>query len=109
MTTEQDFEIVVAAIGNEDMSADELSKAEAALSRIEEGFKGREQAAQELSELYAEAKRQRDALKAELENVGDFLETSSATAARRDEPEMARILSNVSHKVRQALKDLEQA
>jgi hypothetical protein len=33
--------------------------------------------------------------------VGDFLETASATAARRDEPEMARILSSVSHTVRE--------
>jgi len=52
---------------------------------------------------------QRDALKATLEDVADFLEITAATAARRDEPEMARILSNVSYKTRRALKELEES
>jgi len=51
---------------------------------------------------------QRDALQASLEETADFLETTAATAARRDEPEMARILSNVSYKTRQALAELEE-
>ena len=46
-----------------------------------------------------------DELAAALEDVADFLEVSSATASRRDEPEMASILSNVSYKTRAALKE----
>lgn len=47
------------------------------------------------------------ALLAALKEVRDFLETASATAARRDEPEIAHILSNVSFKMSAAITNAE--
>jgi predicted RNase H-like nuclease (RuvC/YqgF family) len=98
----------------------ELHDAEVLIADLRDGVKLNEEYRQEVERLRAESETRRgiiereavivadlsaevERLTAALEVVADFLETASATAARRDEPEMARIMSNVSHKTRAAL------
>lgn len=82
-----------------------LDRLEARVKELEELLNIAEGAIQRTAEDCAD---DNDRLREALEQAADFMETSAATAARRDEPEMARILSNASHKLRRALEEREQ-